>query len=59
MPLPPDRARAFSSADGAYMKTFVPCPTPDYGKKCPKRIATFTKRQVDFSPKIEMGGKPF
>ena len=31
--------------------------TPDYETKCPKRIATLTKKKTDFSLKIEMGGK--
>ena len=48
-----------SSADRADMKAHVPRPTPDYGTKCPIRIATLTKKQTDFSLKIEMGGKPF
>ena len=48
-----------SSADRAYMKAPVPRPTPNYGTKCPRRIATLTKKQTDFSLKIEMGGKPF
>ena len=39
-----------SSADRADMKAPVPRPT---------RIATLTKKQTDFSLKIEMGGKPF
>ena len=48
-----------SSADRAYMNAPVPRPTPNYGTKCPRRIATLTKKQTDFSLKIEMGGKPF
>ena len=48
-----------STADWAYMKAPVPRPTPNYGTKCPRRIATLTKKQTDFSLKIEMGGKPF
>ena len=52
-------AGLFSSADRAYMKAPVPCPTPDFGTKCPRRIATLTKKQTDFLFKIEMGGKPF
>ena len=48
-----------SSADRAYMNAPVPRPTPNYGTKRPRRIATLTKRQTDFSLKIEMGGKPF
>ena len=47
------------SADRAYMKASVPRLTLDYGTKCPRRIATLTKKQTDFSLKIEMGGKPF
>ena len=46
-----------SSADRAYMKAPVPRPAPNYGTKCPRRIATLTKKQTDFSLKIEMGGK--
>ena len=48
-----------SSADRAYMNAPVPRLTLDYGTKCPRRIATLTKEQTDFSLKIEMGGKPF
>ena len=48
-----------SSADRAYMKAPVPRPTPNYGTKCPRRIATRTTKQTDFPLKIEMGGKPF
>ena len=48
-----------SSADRAYMKAPVPCPTPDFRTKCPELVATLTKKQTDFSLKIEMGGKPF
>ena len=48
-----------SPADRAYMKAPVPCPTPDFGTKCPELVATLTKKQTDFSLKIEMGGKPF
>ena len=48
-----------SSADRADMKAPVLRPMPDYGTKCPRRIATLTKKQTDFSLKIEMGGKPF
>ena len=43
----------------ADMNAPVPRPTPNYGTKCPRRIATLTKKQTDFSLKIEMGGKPF
>ena len=46
-----------SSADRAYMNAPVPRPTPNYGTKCPRRIATLTKKQTDFSLKIEMGGE--
>ena len=46
-----------SPADRAYMKAPVPRLTLDYGTKCPRRIATLTKKQTDFSLKIEMGGK--
>ena len=48
-----------SSADRAYMKAPVPRPTPDFGTKCPKLVDTLSKKQPDFSLKIEMGGKPF
>ena len=48
-----------SPADRAYMNAPVPCPTPNYGTKCPIQIATLTKKQTDLSLKIEMGGKPF
>ena len=48
-----------SSADRAYMKAPVPRPTPDFGTKCPELVDTLTKKQTDFSLKIEMGGKPF
>ena len=47
-----------SSADRAYMKAPVPRLTLDYGTKCPRRIATFTRKQTGFLLKIEMGGKP-
>ena len=50
-------AGLFSSADRAYMKAPVPRLTPDYETKCPRRIATLTKKQTDFSLKIEMGGE--
>ena len=52
-------AGLFSSADRAYMKAPVPRPAPNYGTKCPRQIATLTKKQTDFLFKIEMGGKPF
>ena len=48
-----------SSADRAYMKTPVLRPMPDFGTKCPELVDTLTKKQRDFSLKIEMGGKPF
>ena len=48
-----------SSADRAYMKAPVPRPTPDFGTKCPELVDTLSKKQPDFSLKIEMGGKPF
>jgi hypothetical protein len=41
------------------MKAPVPRPTPDFGTKCPELVDTLTKKQRDFSLKIEMGGKPF
>ena len=46
-----------SSADRADMKAPVPRPMPDYGTKCPNRIATLTKKRTDFLLKIGMGGK--
>ena len=46
-----------SSADRAYMKAPVPRPAPNYGTKCPRQIATLTKKQTDFLFKIEMGGE--
>ena len=52
-------AGLFSSADRAYMKAPVPRPTPDFGTKCPELVDTLSKKQPDFSLKIEMGGKPF
>ena len=48
-----------SSADRTYMKTPVLRPMPDFGTKCPELVDTLTKKQTDFPPKIEMGGKPF
>ena len=39
------------------MKAPVPRPTPDFGTKCPELVDTLTKKQTDFSLKIEMGGK--
>ena len=48
-----------SPADRAYMKAPVLRPTPDFGTKCPELVDTFTKKQMEFSLKIEMGGKPF
>ncbi len=48
-----------SAADRADMKAPIPRPVPDYGTKCPRQIATLTKKQTDFLFKIEMGGKPF
>ena len=48
-----------SSADRAYMNAPVPLPTQNYVTKCHRLIATLTKKQTDFSLKIEMGGKPF
>ena len=47
------------SADRAYMKALVPRPSPDFGTKCSELVDTLTKKQTDFSLKIEMGGKPF
>ena len=46
-----------SSADRAYMNAPIPRPTPNYGTKCSRRIATLTKKQTDFLLKIGMGGK--
>ena len=48
-----------STADRAYMKAPVPRTPPDFGTKCPELVDTLTKKQTDFSLKIEMGGKPF
>ena len=48
-----------SSADKEYMNFPVPRPTPDFGIKCPELVDTLSKKQPDFSLKIEMGGKPF
>ena len=53
------RAGLVSSADRAYMKASVPRPSPDFGTKCSELVDTLTKKQTDFSLKIEMGGKPF
>jgi hypothetical protein len=39
------------------MKAPVPCPTPDFGTKCPELVDTLTKKQTDFPLKIGMGGK--
>ena len=50
-------AGLLSSADRAYMKVPVPRPTPDFGTKCPELVDTLTKKQIDFSLKIEMGGE--
>ena len=46
-----------SAADRAYMKALVHRPTPDFGTKCPELVDTLTKKQTDFSLKIEMGGE--
>ena len=54
----PLRRAGFVSRQGVY-KSPVPRPTLDYGTKCPELIATLTKKQADFSLKIEMDGKPF
>ncbi len=48
-----------SPADRAYIKAPVSRSTPDFGTKCPELVDTLTKKQRDFSLKIEMGGKPF
>ncbi len=50
-------AELVSSADRAYMKTLVSCPTPDFGTECPELVDTLTKKQTDFSIEIEMGGE--
>ncbi len=52
------RRTGFISRQGVY-ESPVPRPTPNYGTKCPRRIATFTRKQTGFLLKIEMGGKPF
>ena len=52
-------AGVVSSADRAYMKAPVPRPTLDFGTFYPELLDTLTKKQTDFSLKIEMGGKPF
>ena len=52
-------AGLISSADRAYMRAPVFCPTPDFRTKCPELVATFPEEQTDFSLKIEMDGKPF
>lgn len=39
------------------MNAPVPRLTPDYGTKCPELVDTLTKKQTDFSLKIEMGGE--
>ena len=46
----------FISRQGVY-ESPVPRPMPDYGTKCPSRIATPTKKRTDFLLKIGMGGK--
>ena len=48
------RRAGFISRQGVYES---PRPTPDYGTKCPELVDTLTKKQTDFSLKIEMGGK--
>ena len=52
------RRTGFISRQGVY-ESPVPRPTPDFGTKCPELVDTLTKKQTDFSLKIEMGGKPF
>jgi len=52
------RRTVFISRQGVY-ESPVPRPTPNYGTKCPRQIATFTRKQTGFLLKIEMGGKPF
>ena len=49
----------FHQQTGRIWKLPVPRPTPDFGTKCPELMETLTKKQMDFSLKIEMGGKPF
>ena len=46
-----------SAADRAYRKAPVHRPTSDFGTKCPELVDTLTKKQTDFSLKIEMGGE--
>ena len=48
-----------SPADRAYMNAPGSRSTPDVGTKCPELVDTLTKKQTDYSLKIEMGGKPF
>ena len=50
------RRTGFISRQGVY-ESPVPRPMPDYGTKCPELVDTLTKKQTDFSLKIEMGGK--
>jgi len=50
------RRTGFISRQGVY-ESPVPRPMPDYGTKCPSRIATPTKKRTDFLLKIGMGGK--
>ena len=48
------RRTGFISRQGVYES---PRPTPDLGTKCPELVDTLTKKQTDFSLKIEMGGE--
>ena len=50
------RRTGFISRQGVY-ESPVPRPTPDFGTKCPELVDTLTKKQTDFSLKIEMGGE--
>ena len=50
------RKTGFISRQGVY-ESPVPRPMPDYGTKCSALVDTLTKKQTDFSLKIEMGGK--
>ena len=52
-------AELVSSADRACMKAHVSRPMPDFGTKCPELVDVLTKKQADFSLKVEIGGKPF
>jgi len=49
----------FRQQTGRNMKSPVSRPTPDFGTFCPELVDTLTKKQRDFSLKIEMSGKQF